>query len=38
MKENGLALRKARSRGYTKETIMNGDYADDLALLTNRPV
>ena len=30
MKENGLILKKARSRWYPTETIMDADYTDDL--------
>ena len=37
MKENGFMLAKARSRRYPAQTIMNTDYADDIALLTNTP-
>ena len=37
MKENGFKLAKERSRRYLTETIMNADYADDIALLTNTP-
>ena len=35
IKENGLTLTKARSRSYHGETIINADYAEDLALLAN---
>ena len=35
MKENGLTLEKARSRRYPTRTIMDADYADDIALLAN---
>ena len=35
MKENGFTL--ARSRRYLTETIMDTDYADDIALLANTP-
>ena len=35
MKENDFILKKARSRQYPAETIMDANYADDLALLTN---
>ena len=35
MKENGFKLAKERSRRYPAQTIMNADYADDLALLAN---
>ena len=37
MKENGFKLAKERNRRYLTETIMNADYADDIALLTNTP-
>ena len=37
MKENGFTLAKARSRRYPAQTIMNADYADDIALLANTP-
>ena len=36
IKENGFTL-KARSRRYPSETMIDADYADDLALLTNTP-
>ena len=32
LKENGFTLEKARSRRYLAETIMDADYADDIAL------
>ena len=35
MKENGFMLKKARYRQYPAGTIMDADYADDLALLAN---
>ena len=35
MKENGSTLKKARSRWYLTETIMDAGYADNIALLTN---
>ena len=38
MKENGLTLKKTRSRQYPTETIIDVDLADDLLLLTNTPV
>ena len=37
MKENGFTLKKARSRCYPKQTIMDTDCADDIALLANTP-
>ena len=37
MKDNGLMLAKTRSRQYPTRTIMNVDYADDIALLANTP-
>ena len=37
MKENGFMLAKERSRRYPAQTIMNADYADDIALLANTP-
>ena len=37
MKENGITLKKIRSRRYPKESIRDADYADDLSLLTNTP-
>ena len=37
MKENGFKLAKERSRRYLAQTIMNADYADDIALLANTP-
>ena len=37
-KENGLMLKKARSRQYPIEIITDADYADDQALLANIPV
>ena len=33
--ENGFTLKKTRSKKYPTETIMNTDYADDVALLAN---
>ena len=35
MKENGFTLENARSKWYLAETIMDVDYADDIALLVN---
>ena len=37
MKENGFTLAKARSRRYPTQTITDADYADDIALLANKP-
>ena len=37
MKENGFKLTKERSRRYPVQTIMDADYADDIALLPNAP-
>ena len=37
IKENGFTLTKERSRRYTAQTIMDGNYADDIALLANMP-
>ena len=37
MKENGLTLAKAGNRRYPAKTITDADYADDIALLANRP-
>ena len=37
MKENGFNLAKERSRTYPAQTIIDVDYADDTALLTNTP-
>ena len=37
MKENGFNLAKERSRGYPAQTIMDADYAGDIALLANLP-
>ena len=36
IKENGLK-KKARSKQYFSQTIMDGDYAGDIALLANTP-
>ena len=35
MKENGFKLTKERSRRYLTQTIMDVDYADNIALLAN---
>ena len=35
MKENGFTLTKVRSRRYPTQTIMDADYANDIALLAN---
>ena len=37
MKDNGFKLTKERSRRYPTQTITDGDYADDIALLANTP-
>ena len=37
MKGNGFSLAKARSRKYPIQMITDGDYTDDIALLTNTP-
>ena len=37
IKENGLILKKSRSRWYPAETITDEGYADDLVLLENTP-
>ena len=37
MKDNGFKLTKERSRRYPAQTIMDVDYADDIALLPNTP-
>ena len=37
MKENGFKLAKERSRRYPAQTIIDVDYADDIALLANSP-
>ena len=37
MKENGFTQKIARNRRYPSETIMNANYTDNLALLTNTP-
>ena len=35
MKDNGFKLAKERSRRYPTQTIMDADYANDIALLVN---
>ena len=35
--KNGFTLKKARSRWYPAETMIDADYADDLAFLVNTP-
>ena len=37
MKEDGFTLEKARSRQYSVQTIMDTEYADDIAFLANIP-
>ena len=37
MKDNSFKLAKERSRRNTAQTIMDTDYADDIALLANTP-
>ena len=37
MKENGFMQKKARSRWYPMQTIMDADYMDDMVLLANTP-
>ena len=37
LKDNGFTLKKARSRRYSTETIMDADNAGDIALLANLP-
>ena len=37
MKDNGFKLTKERSRRYLTQTIMDAEYADDIALLANTP-
>ena len=37
MKENSFKLTKERSRRYPSQTIMDVDYANDIALLVNTP-
>ena len=38
MKENSFKLTKERSRKYPTQIIMDMDYADDIALLTNAEI
>ena len=38
IKENGFMLTKKRSRMYPAKTIIDADYADDIAILENTPV
>ena len=37
MKDNGFKLTKERSRRYPTQTIMDVDYANDIAFLANTP-
>ena len=37
IKEKGFELRKKRSRRYPVKTIIDSDYADDIAILANTP-
>ena len=37
IKENGFAVKKARSRRYSAESLTDTDYADCIALLANTP-
>ena len=37
IKENGFTLKKAKSKGYRAEPMIDADYAYDLMLLTNTP-
>ena len=37
IKENGITLKKVRSRQYPAETMTDADYADDQVLLINTP-
>ena len=37
MRDNGFKLTKERSRKYPAQTIIDTDYADDIALLANAP-
>ena len=37
IRENGFELTKKRSRRYPAKTIIDADYADDIALLANTP-
>ena len=36
-KKNGFKLAKERNRRYPAQTITDGDYTDDIALLANTP-
>ena len=37
MKENSFTQKRQRGRQYPTETIMDTDYAEDIALLANTP-
>ena len=37
MKENGFKLAKEKIRRYPTQEILDADYADDVALLVNKP-
>ena len=37
IRENGFELTKKRGRGYPAKTITDADYADDIAILVNKP-
>ena len=37
IRENGFELTKKRSRKYPAKTITDADYADDVAILPNKP-
>ena len=37
IRENGFELTKKKSRRYPAKTITDTDYADDIALMANRP-
>ena len=37
IRENGFELKKKRSRRHPAKTIIDADYADDIALLANTP-
>ena len=37
IKDNGFELAKKRSKRYLAQTIIDADYADDIALLANTP-
>ena len=37
IRENGFELTKKRSRRYPAKTITDADYADDIAILENKP-